>query len=420
MKQAKTEDKKKVLDGLQLAYKLTANSIYGQLGAKTSSIFFKKIAACTTAIGRQRIYDAENGTIEWANSDNNTLICKDESIVKKEDRATIIYGDTDSVFIKFSRYNRDGILLTGPEAITHCIECGKLAGGYVTDNYLNKAFRGKTLNGSPVIGPQDLEYEKTFENFILISKKRYIGDKHEMVYLKDPKRNSMGIVMKRRDNAPIVKYVYGNILEILMKQKDIIKAKTWLKDTLLKISKGEMSKDNIDMFVITKSLRGYYKNPESIAHKVLADRIAERDPGNKPKPNDRIPYAYREVDDKPSITGYKKKKTKYETGDFKMVKEKVQIGIYKNGNPKYRNVKVPSDTPIYKTKTEVDYDNPKYKKKHILQGDRIEHRDYIIQKKLNLDYNFYITNQIMKPVSQLLEIQLGEKETEEIFKNYIK
>ena len=86
------------------------------------------------------------------------------------------------------------------------------------------------FNGAPVIGPQDLEYEKTFENFILISKKRYIGDKHEFVYLEDPKRTSMGIVMKRRDNAPIVKYVYGNILEILMKQKDLNKAKEWLNE----------------------------------------------------------------------------------------------------------------------------------------------------------------------------------------------
>ena len=34
--------------------------------------------------------------------------------------------------------------------------------------------------------------------------------------------------------------------------------------------------NNLDMFVITKSLRGYYKNPEAIAHKVLADRIADK------------------------------------------------------------------------------------------------------------------------------------------------
>ena len=194
-------------------------------------LFFKKLAACTTAIGRQRIYDAENGTIAWANSDENKLICKDETIVKKEDRARIVYGDTDSVFIKFSRYNKDGKLLTGPDAIKHCIECGLAAGAYVTEHYLNKAFKGLKYKGVNrrnlnFKGPQDLEYEKTFENFILISKKRYIGDKHEMEYLEDPKRTSMGIVMKRRDNAQIVKYVYGNLLEILMREKDLDKAKS--------------------------------------------------------------------------------------------------------------------------------------------------------------------------------------------------
>ena len=43
---------KGVLDGLQLAYKLTANSLYGQIGAITSPINMKDIAASTTAVGR--------------------------------------------------------------------------------------------------------------------------------------------------------------------------------------------------------------------------------------------------------------------------------------------------------------------------------------------------------------------------------
>ena len=156
---------------------------------------------------------------------------------------------------------------------------------------------------------------------LLISKKRYIGDKYEFSVEETPKRTSMGIVMKRRDNAPIVKYVYGNLLEIIMKQKDLEKAKQWLENTLQEIMD---EKQPLDMFVITKSLRGYYKNPQSIAHKVLADRIAFRDPGNKPKPNDRIPYAYIKIDEKDK---------KYEDGYFKSKKDK-------DGNllKKYKNL----------------------------------------------------------------------------------
>ena len=58
-----------------------------------------------------------------------------------------------------------------------------------------------------------------------------------------------------------------------------------------------MEDSRSETLIITKSLRGYYKNPDQIAHKVLADRIGERDPGNKPKSNDRIPFVY--IDTKP-------------------------------------------------------------------------------------------------------------------------
>ena len=55
------------------------------------------------------------------------------------------------------------------------------------------------------------------------------------------------------------------------------------------------------------------------------------------------------------------------------------------------------------------------KKKNDIQGDRIEHRDYILKNNLALDYKFYISNQIMKPVKQLLEIQLDEPTIDGIF-----
>ena len=357
IKQTDDEFKKKVLDGLQLAYKVTANSVYGQLGAKTSTVFKMSLAACTTSIGRSRIDDASRGVKLWAEK-------------KGYPEPEVVYGDTDSVFVKFSRY-KDDRLLEGKEALAHCIQCGQEAGDYITKGKLLVEDEDGSVEEEyhkPLLcHPQDLEYEKTFWPFILISKKRYTGDKYELS-TEECKRTSMGIVLKRRDNSPIVKHVFGNVIEKIMIEKDFNSALDWLKQTLLEIRNAHFSNR---YFVITKSLRGYYKNPQSIAHKVLADRMAVRDPGNKPKSNDRIPYAYIQLTDD-ILYDYD---NPYKSGSRK-------------GQPRLRNVK---------------------------QGDRIEHADYIKDKNLQLDYEFYITNQIMNPVKQVLDLEMDSKETEKIF-----
>ena len=347
-KKIKTEKdpaKQKVLDGFQLAYKVTANSVYGQTGASTSAVRFKKLAASTTAVGRERIGDAEQGVKDWA---------KEKGYKEPE----VVYGDTDSVFVKFSRWDpKTKKVLEGREALRHCIDCGIKAGEWITETKWKKSN-----------SPQDLEYEKTFWPFILISKKRYTGDKYEFDHIKPKERTSMGIVMKRRDNAPIVKYVFGNVIEIIMKDKSVEKAVEWLGTCLQQIKDGGMDET---MFIITKSLSAYYKNPEGIAHKVLADRMAERNPGNKPKPNDRIPFMYQKVNEEP-----------------------IKVGMFKNGKPKF-------------------------KKRKILQGDRVEHPDFIKENNIPIDYNFYISNQIMKPVKQVLDLELDEEKTKDFFSQYL-
>jgi DNA polymerase elongation subunit (family B) len=50
-------------------------------------------------------------------------------------------------------------------------------------------------------------------------------------------------------------------------------------------------------------LRSGYKNPQQIAHKVLADRITLRDPGSKPSSGDRIPYVFVHNTDKKAKQG---------------------------------------------------------------------------------------------------------------------
>ena len=300
-----TEDpfKKKVYDGLQLAYKLTANSLYGQIGAPTSAIYLKDIAASTTAVGRNLLHLAKDKTLEHY------------------PQAEIVYGDTDSVFINFNPADeKTGKPLEGKAAIEKSIEMGIGA-----EKYIQQFLKA----------PHRLEYEKTFSPFILFSKKRYIGNKYEED-AENYKQTSMGIVLKRRDNADIVKHVYGTIIDILINKLDLEGSIKFCQEACSKLLKGKFP---MDMLIITKSLRGFYKNPDQIAHKVLADRIGEREPGNKPKSNDRIPFVY--------------------------IETKASRGA------------------------------------KVLQGDKIENPDYIKKNSIKPDYKFYITNQIMKPVGQI-------------------
>ena len=309
---------KNVLDQRQLAYKVTANSLYGGCGAKTSSFYEKDIAACTTSMGRKLLTYGKR-IIEECYSNK---ICKTTNHGSVLTKAEYIYGDTDSVFYTFNLQDLEGNPIRGKLALEITIELAKEAG---------------EIAASFLKAPHDFEYEKTFMPFCLLSKKRYVG----MLYETDPnkcKRKEMGIVLKRRDNAPIVKDVYGGIIDILMKKQSIPDAVTFLRNSLQNVVD---EKYPIEKLIITKSLRSGYKNPKSIAHKVLADRITARDPGNKPGPGDRIPFAY---------------------------------------------ISVPG--------------------KKVLQGDKIETPSFIEENKLKIDYSFYITNQIMKPIQQLFALVL--------------
>jgi len=310
---------KNILDKRQLSYKLTANSLYGQCGAKTSTFYEKDVAASCTATGRKLLTYAKR-VIEETYGD----LIVDTKYGKVHSNAEYVYGDTDSVFFTFNLKTLDGEDIRGQKALEITIELAQEAGNMAT-KFLKK--------------PHDLEYEKTFMPFCLLSKKRYVG----MLFETDPnkgKRKSMGIVLKRRDNAPIVKDVYGGIIDILMKEKNIQKAVEFLQTSLQNIIE---EKYPMDKLIITKSLKSNYKNPQQIAHKVLADRMGKRDPGNKPSNGDRIPFVYIET-----------------------------------------------------------------KNKNCLQGEKIEHPEYIIKNKIRPNYSFYITNQIMKPVQQVFALVLED------------
>jgi DNA polymerase elongation subunit (family B) len=271
-----------ILDKRQLGYKVTANSLYGQCGAKTSTFYEKDVAASTTATGRMMIIYAKR-MIEEVYGDRVV----ETKYGKARTRAEYIYGDTDSVFFTLNLEDADtGEKIRGQRALEMTIELGQEIGNFCS-SYLK--------------APQFLEYEKTLMPFILLSKKRYVG----MLYEDDPNKGEMkfmGLSLKRRDSCDYLKDTYGGILNILMKDNNILNAITFLNNSLQQLIDGNVSMDKL---AVTKALRSDYKNPMQIGHWVLAERIGKRDPGNKPKPGDRIKFVFIENNDKKALMGDK-------------------------------------------------------------------------------------------------------------------
>ena len=251
-----------VLDGLQLAYKVTANSLYGQMGASTSQLYLKSVAACTTAVGRAMIQKAK-AHIEGA--------CG----------GRVVYGDTDSIFIVFE---------LPPDASPRDVLASSIAQGQAASRSIKPLLKP----------PHNLEYEKTMFPLILLSKKRYVGLLYEDNPDAKPKMKSMGIALKRRDYAPIVKKVYGGVIDIILRDRDVPKAVDFLRRSLVELADGKF---DLQELVISKTLRSYYKMPHQIAHWVLARRMFERDPGSAPQANDRIPYVFVETSKKDALMG---------------------------------------------------------------------------------------------------------------------
>ncbi|BCS83263.1 DNA polymerase family B [Cotonvirus japonicus] len=256
----------------------------------------------------------------------------------------LIVKNTDSIFINFHIKDKSGQEITDKEALMKTII---------------KCQRAAKLINENVPKPQSIVYEKTLHPLILVTRKKYVG----LLFEKNPDKyflKAMGIVLKRRDNPPIVKIVIGGIIDFILKHRDIEKAVEYTINVIQKLMNGDYP---IDKFIFSKTLRAKYKakgnKPSSVAHKMLADRMAERDPGNKPQINDRIPFVY----------------------------------VVKNFAGK--------------------------KPKDILQGDLIEHPDYVIKHGLKIDYLYYLEHQIINPATQILELMLDSKSVKKIFDKFI-
>jgi DNA polymerase delta subunit 1 len=175
--------KKAVLNGRQLALKISANSVYGLTGATVGKLPCLPIASSTTSYGRQMIEKTKE-EVEAKYTIANGYSAD----------AQVIYGDTDSVMVKF-----------GVKDLAEAMKLGEEAAAYVSSKFIK---------------PIKLEFEKVYFPYLLINKKRYAG-----LYWTNPdkydKMDTKGIETVRRDNCRLVQNVIETVLRMILIDRDV-------------------------------------------------------------------------------------------------------------------------------------------------------------------------------------------------------
>ncbi|XP_020676528.1 DNA polymerase delta catalytic subunit [Dendrobium catenatum] len=250
LKEAKNPFEKAVLDGRQLALKISANSVYGFTGATIGQLPCLEISSSVTSYGRQMIEHTKKLVEE-----------RFTTLADYEHNAQVIYGDTDSVMVQF-----------GVSTVEAAMKLGKEAAEYISGTFRK---------------PIKLEFEKVYYPYLLISKKRYAG-----LYWSNPnkfdKMDTKGIETVRRDNCLLVKNLVTECLHKILIDRDVSGAVQYVKNT---VSDLLMSRVDLSLLVITKGLTKTGDDyAVKAAHVELAERMRKRDAATAPNVGDRVPY----------------------------------------------------------------------------------------------------------------------------------
>jgi len=206
-------ENKRILKAKQLALKDLLNSLYGYTGYVRSRLYVMDIANTITAFGRD-------------------TITKTKKLIEENFPAKVIYADTDSVFIKSDVKDLDKAMEFGREI----------------SDFISKKLYG--LN---------LKFEKVFKTLLISSKKRYAGWAFEKERGEWIDRLEMkGIETVRRDWCELVSETMVEVLEIILKERNINKASRYVRKNIDKLAKGEIPLEKLTIVKgISKALDSY-------------------------------------------------------------------------------------------------------------------------------------------------------------------
>jgi DNA polymerase elongation subunit (family B) len=334
----------RVLNGRQLALKVTMNSIYGFTSAFTLNL--GALAACVTGRGRQMIdmtknfmekefesiaktnYWTKKDTITWYTDKMKEVISETSDLgwVRKFPSAVegelwtckplmidVVGGDTGNNFEFYLIFFLDSVFCNFPNStLDEAISLNHKAEEILTDIIFD-------CKNTQIV----MEYEKSYMPMVIIKKKNYIGCKYEMDRYRF-KVDYKGIALKRRNYCKTVKDIYWNMvhpsLGIEKGPNGKLQKVSWnytegpdraiqsLSDSLavllLKENNSTLVRDDYNDFCISASLKSEYKS-DNLPHVQLAKRMKERDESSAPVSGSRFLYVIINEDNRTDVLSAK-------------------------------------------------------------------------------------------------------------------
>ncbi|MDY0266338.1 MAG: DNA-directed DNA polymerase [Methanimicrococcus sp.] len=283
MKQTKDEQEILALDATQLALKILLNSYYGYTGYARARLYSMAMASSVTSIGRENILNTERiitqkigklyiyenrawlegeikeeftkagKTIE-SDFDSGKISDLDSAVIAgavKLVRLSVVYGDTDSVFMHCASETGEEL---SPEQFT--LEDAALAGT-----------KTASIVTASLPAPMELEFEAVARRAVLIAKKRYaqwIFERSGDGWSNKIKVKGMETV--RRDWCELTSETLSRVLELVLIEGDVDEAIKYVRDVTNELRNMDLNKNPefIQKLILTKN---YSKRMESYKNK---------------------------------------------------------------------------------------------------------------------------------------------------------
>lgn len=225
MKKTTDERERSISDARQNAIKILLNSFYGYAGYTKSRLFTLDVAASVTAYGRVNLLDTIN-------------------FIETNYGYKVIAGDTDSVFIKVTKYDGD---------------------------YKQLGEQIATAVSARLPAPMKLTYEAYCSKGIFLAKKRYA------INLRENGKNELkmrGLETRRTDWCPLAGETLNKIITAVLQDGDVDKAICLAKQSIDYIK--NVKNDDLTKLILTRKYRGENVGTNEQPHDRVAKLCKER------------------------------------------------------------------------------------------------------------------------------------------------